>query len=151
LQLFEHRQRVAIAAVIDIAINEGAGRPVQAREIASRLELSKRYLEPILQALVHRGILSGKRSTKGGYQLGRESLLISVEDILRASTETSIEKFEDDLPLTIEEEVVTAAIRPAEDAFSKTLRDLTIDVLVRLAVTGDSRSGEDRRPGADLR
>ena len=43
-----------------------------AKELATRHRLSPRYLEPVLQALVHHGILKGVRGPRGGYELARE-------------------------------------------------------------------------------
>jgi Rrf2 family transcriptional regulator, iron-sulfur cluster assembly transcription factor len=48
---------IAIAAVIDVAINARA-RPVSAKALAARHQLPPR-LEPVLQALVRDGILKG--------------------------------------------------------------------------------------------
>jgi Rrf2 family protein len=74
---------IAIAAVIDVAINERA-RPVSAKALAARHQLPPR-LEPVLQALVRDGILKGIRGPHGGYELGRERRSITANDILRAA------------------------------------------------------------------
>jgi Rrf2 family protein len=75
---------LAIAAVIDIAMNARA-RPVSAKALAARHRLPPRHLEPVLQALVHVGILKGIRGPHGGYELAREHHAITAEDILRAA------------------------------------------------------------------
>ncbi|HET9718064.1 MAG TPA: Rrf2 family transcriptional regulator [Pseudolabrys sp.] len=75
---------LAIAAVIDVALHAN-GRPVSAKNLASRHSLPPRYLEPVLQALVRDGILKGIRGPHGGYELARERDRISAMDILRAA------------------------------------------------------------------
>src|SRR5207248_7186418 len=84
MQLLPRKGVLAIAAVIDIALN-ARGRPVAAKSLASRHRLPPRHLEPVLQALVRHGILKGIRGPRGGYEIAREQPRISVDDILRAA------------------------------------------------------------------
>lgn len=56
----------AVEAVVYIAYNAKA-RPVSSREIARQQGLPPRYLEQILQKLVHGGVLKGVRGPGGGY------------------------------------------------------------------------------------
>src|SRR6476659_2383995 len=67
MQFVPQRGLVAIMAVLDIALN-GTQRPISAKAIANRYGLAPRYLEPLLQTLVHDGILKGIRGPQGGYQ-----------------------------------------------------------------------------------
>jgi hypothetical protein len=60
MPLMSRKGLLAIAAVIDVAINARA-RPVSAKALAARYRLPPRHLEPILQALVRDGILKGIR------------------------------------------------------------------------------------------
>ena len=60
-------------------------RPVSAKALAARHGLPPRHLEPVLQALVHEGILRGIRGPRGGYELGREQRRITAAEILRAA------------------------------------------------------------------
>ena len=71
MPLMSRKGLLAIAAVIDVAINARA-RPVSAKALAARHRLPPRHLEPVLQALVRDGILKGIRGPHGGYELGRE-------------------------------------------------------------------------------
>lgn len=73
---------LAIEAVVDIAYNS-SDQPVQSGDLAKRQDISKRYLEPILQQLVHAGILSGVRGPRGGYRLSRSRRRISLGEITR--------------------------------------------------------------------
>src|SRR5881296_2469682 len=84
MQLLPRKGILAIAAVIDIALN-ARGRPVAAKSLAHRHRLPPRHLEPVLQALVRHGILKGVRGPRGGYELAREQRSITVDDILRAA------------------------------------------------------------------
>ena len=72
----------AIEAVVDIAYHSGAD-PVRSGDISRRQGIPRRYLEQVLQELVHKGILAGQRGPRGGYRLARERRRITVADIIR--------------------------------------------------------------------
>ena len=72
----------AIEAVVDIAYH-GSSDPVRSSEISEREGIPRRYLEQVLQHLVHHGILAGQRGPRGGYRLARERRRISVGEIIR--------------------------------------------------------------------
>src|SRR5499427_1300922 len=117
MPLLPHKGALAIAAVIDIALN-ARGRPVAARALATRHRLPPRHLEPVLQALVRHGILRGIRGPRGGYELAREQRRITAEDILRAAG-TADEA--DEIALAdshLLSKVVMPALGQAEHAFS---------------------------------
>src|SRR6185437_144326 len=84
MQLLPPKAVLAVAAVIDIALN-ARGRPLAAKALATRHGLSPRHLEPVLQTLVRHGILKGTRGPRGGYELAREARRITADDIVRAS------------------------------------------------------------------
>ena len=84
MQLLPRRGILAIAAVIDIALQARSG-PVAAKALASRHRLPPRHLEPVLQALVSHGILKSVRGPRGGYELAREWSRITADEILRAA------------------------------------------------------------------
>ncbi|MFC3230854.1 RrF2 family transcriptional regulator [Marinibaculum pumilum] len=73
----------ALEAVVDIAFNARPD-PVQAKEITRRQGIPPRYLEQVMQQLVHAGVLKGVRGPRGGYVLARERRRISVADIVTA-------------------------------------------------------------------
>src|SRR6185503_14695512 len=81
MPLVSRKSILALAAVIDVAVNAG-NRPVSAKTLAARQKLPPRHLEPVLQALVHDGILKGIRGPRGGYELARGRGDITAEDIL---------------------------------------------------------------------
>jgi Rrf2 family protein len=72
----------AIEAVVDIAYH-AAAEPVRSADISRRQGIPRRYLEQVLQELVHQGVLAGQRGPRGGYRLARERRRITVGDILR--------------------------------------------------------------------
>jgi len=72
----------AIEAVVDIAYHAGPT-PVRSTEISRRQGIPRRYLEQVLQQLVHHGILAGQRGPRGGYRLARERRRITVGEIIR--------------------------------------------------------------------
>lgn len=76
------KMRYALEAVVDIAYN-ARPEPVQSREITQRQGIPQRYLEQVMQQLVHSSILKGVRGPRGGYTLARERRRISVGEIIR--------------------------------------------------------------------
>jgi Rrf2 family protein len=132
MPLMSRKGILAIAAVIDVAINAQM-RPVSAKALASRHGLPPRHLEPVLQALVHEGILRGVRGPRGGYELARNTEHITANEILQAA------RIVDDL--TVPEvsgsdlvgDVVLPALAQAERAFASALATIQLDELVKLA------------------
>src|SRR6266700_3196624 len=137
MPLLPRKAALAIAAVIDIALN-ARGRPVAAKSLAVRHRLPPRHLEPVLQALVRHGILKGIRGPRGGYELARERRRITADDILRAAG-TADELAEVSLAevslaeSSLLSKVVMPALAQAEHAFSTALGRITIEDLVHSA------------------
>jgi Rrf2 family protein len=132
MPLVSRKGILAIAAVIDVAVNARCG-PVSAKTLAARNKLPPRHLEPVLQALVHRGILKGIRGPRGGYALGRERHRISAEDILRAAG--SAEEADEPrlLASSLANNVVRPALAEAERSFSIALARISIADMARQA------------------
>jgi len=132
MPLVSRKGMLAIAAVIDVAVNTRNG-PVSAKALAARHKLPPRHLEPVLQALVRDGILKGIRGPHGGYALGRERRRISADDILRAAG--SAEELSDQpLPASL---LVNGVVRPAlaeaERRFSAALTRINVEDMARRA------------------
>ena len=72
----------AIEAVVDIAYHAGT-EPVRSTDISERQGIPRRYLEQVLQHLVHHEILNGQRGPRGGYRLARERRRITIAEIIR--------------------------------------------------------------------
>ena len=132
MPLLPHKGILAIAAVIDIAIN-ARGRPVAAKALAGRHRLPPRHLEPVLQALVRHGILKGLRGPRGGYELAREQCRISAVDILRAAG--TVEDGPCAMPAgsALLSHVVAPALAQAEQSFANDLAHISVEQLVQAA------------------
>ncbi len=132
MPLMSRKGILAIAAVIDVAINSQM-RPVSAKALASRHGLPPRHLEPVLQALVHEGILRGVRGPRGGYELGRDTEHITANEILRAAR-TVEDPVTSQLPGSdLVGDVVLPALAQAERAFASALSTIQLDELVKRA------------------
>jgi Rrf2 family protein len=130
MPLLSRKGILAVAAVIDVALNS-ITRPVSAKALAVRHGLPPRHLEPVLQALVHDGILRGVRGPRGGYQLGRKPRDITANEILR-SAGTVEDQDGSDLPGSdLVAEVVLPAIAQAERAFAAALEKISVEDLVQ--------------------
>jgi Rrf2 family transcriptional regulator, iron-sulfur cluster assembly transcription factor len=129
MPVLSRRGRLAIAAVVDIAIH-GRETPVAAKALAQRHALPPRHLEPLLQTLVRAGILKGLRGPRGGYDVARDHHKISCGEIARA-VETSAE---DDEPVTpLIATLIEPAIAEAERRFFAELDKISIAELCRIA------------------
>ena len=130
MPLVSRKGVLAIAAVLDVAVNAG-GRPVSAKALAARHQLPPRHLEPVLQALVRDGILKGIRGPRGGYELARAQNAISAEDILRAAN-TAEDADTTPMPGSdLVNDVVWPALREAERVFSTALAHINIEDMMQ--------------------
>lgn len=80
------KARIGIRALFDLAFH-GAGRQVQAREIAARQQVPERALAEVLQDLRKAGLVQAQRGPRGGYLLARPPATITVAAILEATGE----------------------------------------------------------------
>jgi Rrf2 family protein len=71
MKLLSNRSMLTICAVVDIATYSRFA-PVSRTSLGLRHKLSRRHLEPVLQALARAGILRGLRGPHGGYVLARD-------------------------------------------------------------------------------
>ncbi len=130
--LLSRKGILAIAAVIDVALH-GREHPVSAKALAIRHGLPPRHLEPVLQALVHQGILKGVRGPRGGYALGREQRRITADEILRAAGNVENSAGPQLPSSNLVSGVVLPALAQAERAFAGALAQIDIEGLVRRA------------------
>ena len=80
---FSAKGEYGIMAVIDLALTNGDD-PVQAKAIADRQGIPLRFLEQILSALRHAGLVESSRGAHGGYRLAKPAADIRVGDVLQA-------------------------------------------------------------------
>ena len=131
MPLLPSRTILAIGAVVDIAMYSGK-EPVTAPDLARRLRLPRRHLEPLLQALVREGILLGLRGPKGGYKLAKARQATSVFDISKAA-----KTLEPPNPSREFSGLAGAIVMPtsaqAEQAFAFALARMSVEDLVQAA------------------
>jgi len=131
MPLLPNRTILAIGAVVDIAMYSGK-EPVSAPDFTDRLQLSRRQLEPLMQALVREGILRGLRGPKGGYRLARRPHVISIYDICKAIKTDESEKQNNELSGLLGA-VVMPTLAQAELCFASALKRLSVEDLVQAA------------------
>lgn len=135
---------LAVAAVVDVALH-ARGQPVAAKALAERHGLPPRHLEPVLQALVHAGILKGVRGPRGGYELARERRRISVAEIVSIA-EAADEEMQRKVP-PIVSKVIAPAVAEAEKSFEAALGNVTID---KLCASAENAGLTETAYGADF-
>ncbi len=120
------KMMLALEAVVDIAVNSRP-EPVQSKEITRRQGIPQRYLEQVMQNLVHAGILKGVRGPRGGYRLAKERRRITVGDIVRVVAQIEIA---DEPPLEKGSEIAEQVVRPLVDTFHRQLMAQLDDVTI---------------------
>ena len=124
---------LALEAVVDVAVNARPD-PVQSKEITKRQGIPQRYLEQVMQQLVHAGILKGVRGPRGGYRLARERRRITVGEIVRVVG--AIESGDEPkiaVPSMLGEKVVGPVWDDIQNELMHKLDAITIDDLCRRA------------------
>lgn len=76
--------RYALMIMVDLAINS-SGEYISLKDIATRQEVSNKYLEQIIAKLNKAGYLEVARGNNGGYKLAKVPKEYVVGDILRAT------------------------------------------------------------------
>jgi len=130
------RMIYALEAVVDVAYNGRTG-PVQSRDITGRQEIPQRYLEQVMQQLVHAGILKGVRGPKGGYNLARERRRISVGEIVQVVNNMDAKKDKKETmsqsPMGIK--VINPLIEGLNDSLLEKLNHVTLQDLCQQAMS----------------
>lgn len=123
---------IAVAILLDVALNSGNDAVVSNAELAERTGMSRRTLEPLLQALSRAHLLDSTRGPHGGYKLARPPRLIKVSDVIAVGLGT-LEESEPELNGRLQK----AVIEPLWDEFDSALLEraqaLTVDDLLRRA------------------
>ncbi len=71
----------ALIAMAHLALKNGSS---SAREIAESFDIPTELMAKVLQRLTRRGLLVSQQGTRGGYQLARAAVGISVKDVIQA-------------------------------------------------------------------
>ena len=134
----------AVEAVLDIAYN-GRVEPVQAKEITARQGVPNRYLEQVMQQLVHEGVLKGVRGPRGGYVLAKERRRVTVGEIVRIVS--AMDNTDENEPISrarLGSDIVAPLWEEAQKVFLESLDAVTIDDLCRCAADqGVPREGPE--------
>ncbi len=124
---------LALEAVLDVAYNARPD-PVQSKDITARQGIPQRYLEQVMQQLVHHGILKGVRGPRGGYTLARERRRITVGDVVRIVDQLDAEA--DNEPVSraeLGDKVVAPLWTETRNAILTHLDEITMEDLCRRA------------------
>ena len=78
------RGRSALRVIIDLAENGNNGY-IPMREVASRQDISLKYLERIMPLLVADGMVEGIHGKGGGYRLSKDPASVTIGQVLRVT------------------------------------------------------------------
>src|SRR5262249_57189315 len=111
--MLTRKGKYGLKAMILIAREYGRG-PILIGDLAEKEAIPKKFLENILLALKHRGLVHSRKGPHGGYQLSRPPDQISVGDIVRTL----------DGPLALVSCVSHTAYAPCEECVTE--KDCTV-------------------------
>jgi Rrf2 family protein len=129
---------VAVTVMLDVAFHGGRSATVSAADIAERLGLARRGMEPLLQTLSRAGLLESVRGPRGGYRLGRPRRDIKVADIVTVALSEDAEP-SDGPSGRLQTAVVDRLWTELEDNARTQLAALTLDDLMRRAAAAGLR------------
>jgi Rrf2 family protein len=132
------RAMTAVSAMLDVAFHAGRSSTVNAADIAERLGLARRGMEPLLQALSRSGLLESVRGPKGGYRLARAPRDIRLSEIV-TSAQTDDEEAAQGPVGRLQAAVVDRLWGELEEAMREKLHALTLDDLLRRAAAAGLR------------
>ena len=122
----------AFTVMLDIAFHGGRADTVSAGDLAERLGLARRGMEPLLQALSRAGLLESVRGPRGGYKLGRPRREIRLAEIVAVVTADEAATTEGPSG-RLQTAVIDKLWGELEDAAKTQLAGLTLDDLIRRA------------------
>ena len=138
--LQQDRAQTAIAVALDVAFQAGRGGQLAgAAEVAERLGVSRRGLEPVLQALSRAGLLESLRGPRGGYRLARRPRDITLRDIIAAVAEAPPEAPEASLNGPLQGAVVAPLWQELDALLRERLAALSLDDLLKRAAAAGLR------------
>lgn len=138
--LQQDRAQAAVAVALDVAFQAGrGGRLAGAAEVAERLGVSRRGLEPVLQALSRAGLLESLRGPRGGYRLARRPRDITLGEVIAAVAEEPREGTEAGPSGALQAAVVAPLWQELDALLRERLAALTLDDLLRRAAAAGLR------------
>jgi Rrf2 family transcriptional regulator, iron-sulfur cluster assembly transcription factor len=133
------RAMLAVTVMLDVAFHGGRTATVSGAEIAERLALARRGMEPLLQALSRTGLLESVRGPRGGYRLGRSRRDIKLSDVVAAAVNEGETEPPDGPSGQLQERVVDVLWAEMETAAHNRLAAVTLDDLLRRAASAGLR------------
>lgn len=73
----------ALRAMVYLSFQEG-GQPCSVGQIAMDEGIPKKFLEKIIQDLIHYGLVHSTRGAQGGYTLARDAATVTFKDVIEA-------------------------------------------------------------------
>jgi Rrf2 family protein len=146
--MLTRKGKYGLKAMILLAREHGQG-PILIGDLAEKEAIPKKFLENILLALKHRGLVHSRKGPHGGYQLARDADTISVGEIVRTL----------DGPLALVSCVSQTAYAPCEECVTEKdcavrrvfqqVRDETARILDGTTLADAARDADgDRKRGA---
>lgn len=138
MMIRRERAMTAVSVMLEIGFHAGRAHTVSAADIAERMGLARRGMEPLLQTLSRAGLVDSVRGPRGGYRLGRPARDIGVAEIVSLALSEDEERSH--LPGGRLQEVVTVRLwEEMDEAVRDKLQCLTLDDLLRRAAAGGLR------------
>lgn len=124
--------RYALRLMVDLALNE-TGDPIRLKDIASRQDISEKYLEQIIAMLNKAGYVQSIRGAKGGYILTNKPEEYTVGMILRLieGSLTPVDCVDQGNDCTRSTKCVTAKVwKKIAEAISEVVDNITLQDLM---------------------
>lgn len=132
--------RYAIRFMIDLAEQE-EGLPVPLEDVASRQEISKKYLETIVNLLVKAKLVKGASGKGGGYRLLRKPEDYTVGEILKITEGTlaTVACLDEDADTCPREKICKTL--PMWKKYDSIVHDFFYNITIEDLVNGDHMFG----------
>jgi Rrf2 family iron-sulfur cluster assembly transcriptional regulator len=131
--LRRERAYTAVAIMLDIGWYAGRQRLESAGDVADRLSMARRGIEPVLQGLARAGLLDSTRGPKGGYRLGKSARQITLADILDAATNDAGDQSETEAGGKLQMAAVEPLWLELERHVQTHLKNVTLESLIERA------------------
>jgi Rrf2 family iron-sulfur cluster assembly transcriptional regulator len=137
--------RLAVNALLDLALREGAG-PVALLSISDRQRVSLSYLEQLFSRLRRQGVVQSTRGPGGGYTLGRPAAQITLADIVATVDDPA----DDGLRTGLHDGLSTQLWRDVENVMLAHMATITLKSLLdrQVALGVQPEAEPARRPPA---
>ena len=141
------RAMLAVTIMLDVAFHGGRAATVSAADMAERLGMARRGMEPLLQALSRAGLLDSVRGPRGGYRLGRPRRDIRLSEIVETAASGGVGETAEanDGPVgRLQSDVIDPLWAQIDAQAAAQLANLTLDDLMKRAAEAGLR-----RPAAE--